>query len=165
MLLPEHLRCFSLSDTMLYLCFSLSHYARHVSNQSAQHPGIPLVFTAAFFRSNTFCYTVTYPAAHAAIHICVLLILLQVTPCCVLVTIISWTVLYTSVTNSEHVYTMSTVWIWHTSTYIMYTICDRNWPATKDYMQKTKRYMNAYCNWHQNISNAIKKGQLACIVK
>jgi len=32
-------------------------------------------------------------------------------------------------------------------------------------MQNTKQYMTAYCSWHQNISNAIMKGQLTGILK
>jgi hypothetical protein len=142
------LRCISLPDAMFYSCFSLLHYAWHVLNQSVQHQQRPLVLLQLFFCSIIFCYTVTYPLARAAIHVSVLLILLQVTPHWVLVTILAWTVLYTSVTNSEHVYTMSVVWAWHTSISIIYT----NYETNEELDKLIK---------HGNIINHIKAQRLS----
>lgn len=154
-MLPKHLGCFPLSDAMLYFCFSLLHNMFQTSRFNTR--GFLWFYCSLFFHSIIFSYMVTHPLAHAAIHISVLLILLQVTPRCVSVTIFAWTVLYISVTNSEHVHTTSIALIWHTNIYVINTNQNHNWPKTKDYMQKMRQYMTAYSNLHQNIPNTIKK--------
>jgi hypothetical protein len=58
-------------------------------------------------------------------HVSVLLIVFRVNSFCVSVAIFAWIVLYTSVTNSIHMYNMSIVWICHTIDILYIWRCSR----------------------------------------